>query len=162
MPDDSKRFMIEAPDADTSDLTELQGEIWILLPGAQLLTSFLILLPFNGGFDVVGRAGKPVYIVTFVCALLSLVLFTAPAAHHAVHRPLLDRKDYKALSNRFMVAGLIPFAIASILVAHLIFSQVTPVSWMAWAGTAVTVTLVGGLWWLFPARRRVLTARDSR
>lgn len=40
----------EPLEKDDGDLSELLEERRVLLPGAQTLTAFLIILPFNGGF----------------------------------------------------------------------------------------------------------------
>ncbi len=72
---------------DVNDMTELLQELRILLPGAQLLTSFLIILPFTQGFSTIVQSEKRVFIATFLCSLASLVLFSAPAAQHRIMRP---------------------------------------------------------------------------
>ncbi|MGC8035720.1 DUF6328 family protein, partial [Salmonella enterica] len=39
------------------DLSDLLNELRILLPAAQLLTAFLITLPFNSGFSQIVESG---------------------------------------------------------------------------------------------------------
>lgn len=51
---------------DDGDLTEILNELRILLPGAQLLTAFLITLPFNSGFRQIVTAEKWVFMATFI------------------------------------------------------------------------------------------------
>ncbi len=97
------------------DLTELLQELRVLLPGTQTLTAFLIILPFNTGFAEITGLEKVVYAITFVCSLISLVFFTAPAAQHRLQRPLRDRPGFKELATRLIVIGLIPLSIALIL-----------------------------------------------
>lgn len=53
-----------------------------LLPGTLLLVAFLIALPFNSGYTRVSRFDNAVYVALFLCAILSLLLFAAPAAQH--------------------------------------------------------------------------------
>src|SRR4051794_29189561 len=98
------------------DLTEMIGELKVLLPGAQTLTAFLVILPFNSAFSAVRDADKAVYAVTFLCSLLSMILFTVPAAQHRLLPQLHDREHFKKIANRFVVAGLIPLSIALVLV----------------------------------------------
>ena len=53
---------------DEGDLSDLLSELRILLPGAQMLTAFLIILPFNGGsygagnYAMCGRGLDPRFI----------------------------------------------------------------------------------------------------
>lgn len=70
------------------DLSDLLQELRVLLPGIQTLTGFLIILPFSQGFSKIGQHEQWVYLALFVCAVSSLVLFTAPAAQHRWERPL--------------------------------------------------------------------------
>lgn len=136
------------------DLTDLLSELRVLLPGAQTLTAFLIILPFNGGFSEIRNEEKLVYIITFLCSILALVLFTTPAAQHRLQRPLRDREGFKTVATRFIITGLVPLSIALVLAAQLVLSQVVPSRWVSWsvAGALALVILV--LWWIYPMRGR--------
>ena len=142
------------PDEPKGDVTDLLGEVRVLLSGVQTLNAFLILLPFNGGFEEVGAVGKGVYGVTFVCSLISLVLFTTPAAYHRLNRPLPDREEFNRMANRFMVAGLVPLYVALPLTAQLVFSEVVATPWLSWCVAAAFGVLIVVVWWAIPSRRR--------
>lgn len=66
---------------DDKEVTELLGELRVLLPGAQTLTAFLIILPFNGEFATSTRLEQWVYLATFLCSISSLALL------HRASRP---------------------------------------------------------------------------
>ena len=138
-------------DVDLSDMLE---ELRILLPGAQVLTAFLIVLPFNNRFDQIRDEEKVVYIITFLCSLLSLVFFTAPAAHHRLQRPLRDRVAFKNSATRLMIAGLVPLSVALVLATQLVLSTVVSERWVSWSVTGVLAVVVVLLWWVFPLRSR--------
>lgn len=106
------------------DLSELLGELRVLLPGVQMLTGFLILLPFSQGFSKIGQNEQWVYLALFVCSVSSLVLFTAPAAQHRLERPLRDRIRFKHDATRLIIIGLAPLSLALILATHLIVTEV--------------------------------------
>lgn len=152
---DNQAEFTDLPPAEDhdGDLTDLLSELRVLLPGAQTLTAFLIILPFNGGFAEIRDTEKVVYLVTFVCSLLSLILFTAPAAQHRLQRPLRDREGFKSIATRFMIAGLVPLSIALVLAAQLVISEVINVRWASWsiAGALAMVILI--LWWIAPTWR---------
>src|SRR5688500_5256955 len=80
----------EDPNAD-GDFSDMLQELRILLQGSQLLTGFLVVLPFADGFAKIDRAEKWVYLATFLFSMLSLILYSAPAAHHRIERPIFDR-----------------------------------------------------------------------
>lgn len=136
------------------DLSDLLEELRILLPGTQTLTAFLIILPFNGGFQEIREEEKLVYVVTFLCSLVALILFTAPAAHHRLQRPLRDREAFKDYATKFMIAGLVPLSVALVLATQLVLSTVIGGPWVSWAIAGVLAVLITGLWWLFPRLTR--------
>src|SRR4051794_18927871 len=102
MPKDKSAPQDEHPDGDLGDLLQ---ELRILLQGAQVLTAFLIVLPFNQGFAEINESEKWVYLATFFCSICPLVLFTAPAAHHRLQRPLNDRAGFKQFATRMIIVG---------------------------------------------------------
>ncbi|WP_226935625.1 DUF6328 family protein [Janthinobacterium sp. GW458P] len=145
----------EAPDAqrreDEGDLSDLLSELRILLPGAQTLTAFLFLLPFNGGFAKIVQAEKIVFLATFFFSMASLVLLSAPAIQHRVMRPLQDRERFKRTADRIMMCGAFCLALAFILGTNLVISEV-----FGHIAGIVACTLMGsltiGLWWWLPLR----------
>jgi hypothetical protein len=138
---------------DDGDLSDLLQELRVLLPGAQTLTAFLIILPFNGGFAEIRNEEKVVYIVTFLCSVVSLVFFTAPAAHHRLQRPLRDREGFKTLATKLIVAGLVPLSIALILATQLVLSEVFSLRWLSWGVAGILAVFILILWWIVPTRR---------
>ncbi len=89
------------------DLADFLQELRVILPGAQMLTAFLIILPFQSGFGRIQQGEKWAYVATFICSVFSLVLFTAPAAQHRLERPLRDRVAFKNRSTRMIEVGLV-------------------------------------------------------
>lgn len=136
------------------DLTDLLAELRVVLPGAQTLTAFLIILPFNSGFAQVRQSEKYVYVATFLCALVSLILFAAPAAQHRLQRPLRDRERFKLRATRLIVAGLAFLSIALILATKLVLDEVLHMDSLSWGAAGVVALLIGTIWWLIPLRSK--------
>jgi len=136
------------------DLSDLLSELRVLLPGAQTLTAFLIILPFNGGFSEIRDMEKVVYTITFICSVTSLILFTAPAAQHRMQRPLRNREEFKNMASRLIVIGLIPLSIALLLSTQLVISETVATPWASWGIAACLGVLILVLWWLMPFRRQ--------
>lgn len=131
------------------------GELRVLLPGAQLLSAFLITVPFYSGFVNIAHAEKQVFLVTFLLAITSLVLLSAPAVQHRLLRPLADRAHFKKVATRQIIAGCVALSLALVLATQLVLSEVfgTPESLVA-AGFVALLILV--FWWVLP---EVLRAR---
>ena len=143
----------QSPTQADDDLTELLGEIRLLIPSTQILVAFLIILPFNAGYSHVSRAENAVYVATFVCAMISLLIFIAPAAQHRLMRPLRNRAAFKWSANRLVVIGMIPLSLAIFLVTFFVISNV--VNGLAAAiVTGIVGLTIALLWWIIPLRSR--------
>jgi len=140
------------PDSQDGDLSDLLEELRILLPGTTTLTAFLIILPFNSRFSEIRDEEKVIYLITFLCAVVALVLLTAPAAHHRLQRPLRDREAFKNRATRLMIAGLVPLSLALVLAVQLVLSTVFNPPWFSWTVAGVLALLILGLWWIVPLR----------
>lgn len=136
------------------DLGDLLNELRVLLPGTTTLTAFLIILPFNVSFTELPPTTRLVYLATFLCSVVSMVLFTAPAAHHRIERPLKDRDRFKTRASRLMIAGLIPLSFAFVLATDLVVSAVVGDDRIAVVAAAVVAVLIAVIWWLVPLRSR--------
>jgi archaellum biogenesis protein FlaJ (TadC family) len=143
----------EAGDDDEQSLNDMLQELRVLQQGVQVLTAFLIILPFSAGFDKVDQAEKWVYLITFVCSVASLVLYSAPAVQHRIMRPLKDRKQFKEVATRMVLMGTITMSVALVLVSQFVVSQA-----MGFTESLVVAGLValltGLIWWLMPLLRK--------
>lgn len=135
---------------------DLLQETRVLLAGAQVLTAFLVILPFNSTFDELVTQEKWVYVATFVCSLTSLVFFSSPAVHHRLMWPVRSREDFKGFETRMLVIGLVPLSLAWILATHLVMVVVLGEPWSWWVTGLMTALLIS-MWWMLPwvwGRRR--------
>ncbi len=143
----------QSPAPSDEDLTDLLSEIRLLLPGTLILVAFLIALPFNSGYTRISRLDNAVYVATFICALISLLLFIAPAAQHRLMSPLPDRAAFKRSVNRQVIMGLVPLSAAITLGTYFVISDV--VSDLAAGIVAGIVGLaITLLWWVIPLSKR--------
>jgi drug/metabolite transporter (DMT)-like permease len=144
------RDFVDGERGGDEDLSDLLSELRILLPGAQTLTAFLIILPFNSGFGQISQNERYVYVATFLCALASLILFAAPAAWHRLLRPLRDREGFKTRATHSVIAGLATLSVALILATHLVLDAVLQQPALSWGGAIVVAGFIGAIWWLLP------------
>ena len=144
---------------DQVDLTEMLQELRVLIPGVQVLTGFLLILPFDQEFRSLALAEKWVYLAAFVSGITSLILLSAPAAQLRFERPLRDRARFKEYATRMTIIGLIPLSLALILTTQLIVERTLGAT-TAIIITACVAVLLAAVWWVWPlmglrARRRV-------
>lgn len=135
-------------------MSDMLSELRIVLPSSQLLTAFLMTVPFNSGFKSIVAAEKWVFMATFVLALTSLLLFSAPAVQHRLLRPLRDRSAFKTLASRQTLAGCIALALALTLGTNLVISEVFGAV-LGIVGACMVAVLSGLLWWVAPILLRI-------
>ncbi len=138
-------------DAEDRDLDDLLQELRILLQGVQVLTAFLVILPFSEGFGRIDQLERWVYLATFLASITGLVFVSAPAAQHRLQRPLRgDRRErFKRSATRMILVGVAAFSVALVLAVQLVSNEVvgfTPSLVVA----AIIAGLIGMLWWLIP------------
>jgi hypothetical protein len=131
------------------DFSDMLSEMRILLPGAQMLSAFLIILPFNAGFAKIVHVEKLLFLATFFLSLTSLVLLSAPAIQHRLLRPLKDRARFKRIATRQIVAGAFTLAIALVLGTDLVISEVFGAT-VGLIMAALMAVLILCAWWLLP------------
>lgn len=151
---DADRDETEAERLDRNWSSLLQ-ELRVAQTGVQLLTGFLLTLPFQQRFTVLDPTMRNIYLATVACSIGSTVLLVAPAA---MHRVLFRRHRLKLLvsaSHAYAIAGLVLLAAALCGVAVVVFSAVAGPT-AAWIAGAVTLVCLVGFWIAvpFPARRR--------
>ncbi len=134
---------------DDGDLTDMLSELRVLLPTAQLLSAFLITVPFSPGFAAIAQSEKTVFFTTFILAIISVVLFSGPAIQHRVMRPLQNRKAFKRLATRQIVAGSASLSFALVFGSQLVLTVVYGHTIANWAALGVAL-LIALVWWLFP------------
>ncbi len=141
---------------DVNDLTDMLSGLRVMLPSAQLLTAFLLTLPFNAGFAKIEQSQRWIFLATFLCSLTSLVMFSAPAIQHRMMRPLRHRAKFKQFATRQILIGSVALSLALTLGTHLVTSEVfgDPVDNIL---TAFVASLIGVFWWLLP---KILKARQ--
>ncbi len=94
------------------NLDELMGELRVVVTGVQVLFAFLLIVPFDTGFDHVGDFERTVYFVTLVLAALAAVCTIAPSASHRFLFRHDDKQHIVFSANRIVIAGLACLALA--------------------------------------------------
>ena len=74
------------------NLSELTGELRVVVTGVQVLFAFLLVVPFDTGFAHLASYQRDLYFATLLLSALAAVCVIAPAAEHRI----LFRRDDKA------------------------------------------------------------------
>ena len=141
----------------TRNLNELLQELRVTQTGVQILTGFLLTLPFTNRFAHLDNVQRNAYLGVLCGSVIATGLIIAPVAFHRMlfrhgRRPWLVRA-----ANRAARAGLVSLALTTSGVVWLVFDLVTNRVAATVAGT-VSLLFFGVLWAVVPLR----APRDQR
>lgn len=127
----------------------------------QVLFAFLLIVPFNTGFDDATTFQRDVYLGTLICTAFASALLIAPSMNHRLEFRHGDKEHLVRVANRLTIAGLSFVALAitgvTALVTDYVFGTVETVVTTTAVGLAI-----GLLWYVLPLqRRRALSRRRS-
>jgi hypothetical protein len=99
-------------------------ELRVLQTGVQLLTGFLLILPFQSRFHELTVAQTTVYLVTVAAAVGATGCLIAPVSMHRILFRLHARRVLVGMGHRLIQVGLGMLALATIGVVLLVFDVV--------------------------------------
>lgn len=134
---------------------ELLQELRVLQTGVQILTGFLLILPFQSRFDDLDTFQVSVYLADLLLSIVATGLFIAPVAMHRVLFRERLKPSIVTGGDRLTRVGLVFLAMALTATALLVFDVVLARAVGIVVGCFVAVLLLG-LWLVMPlvVRRR--------
>jgi len=129
---------------------ELLQELRVMQTGVQILTGFLLILPFQSRFGDLDDYQRTIYLALVLICIATTGLLVAPVAlHRGLFRQHLKRSVVTG-GDRMARAGLVLLAIALSGTAELVFDVVLgrAAGLVVGAGSAVVLL---GLWAVVPA-----------
>ena len=142
---------------------ELLQELRVVQTGVQLLTAFLLTVPFQARFEELDRYQVTVYAVVLLLAVVALVLFIAPVGYHRALFRQQSKGRLVAAGTAFTKVGLAVLgAVVSggvLLVVDVIGGRTA--GWVAGGAVAALIALC---WYVLPRRvlRQVLASRREQ
>jgi hypothetical protein len=135
----------------TRNLNELLQELRVTQTGVQILTGFLLTLPFSQRFGDLDAVQKVAYLVILCGSVVATGLIIAPVAFHRVLFRHGERPWLVTAANRAARAGLLSLALTTSGVVWLVFDLVVDRTYASVAGVVSLVFFVG-LWAVVPLR----------
>lgn len=145
---DRDRDETEAQRLDRNWSSLLQ-ELRVTQTGVQLLTGFLLTLPFQQRFSQLDGVMRTVYLVTVACSIGATVLLIAPVS---MHRLLFRQHRLKTLvsaAHTYAMLGLLLLGVALAGVSVVIFDTVIGRT-AAWVAGGCTLLALAAFWYAMP------------
>ena len=134
--------------------SELLEEHRVAMPGAQVLFTFLLILPFQNRFQELSEAQEGLYFGAFICASIAIVLLITPTASHRIRWRQHDKEALLRYATKTSIAALVFLAAAMtasvFLVGDFMFEIPTAV-----VATAAIAVLFAWFWFARPLYRRL-------
>ena len=143
--------------------SELLQELRVTQTGLQILTGFLLTLPFQQRFAELGTALRLVYLVALILAVTSTGLVVAPVVWHRLLFRRHAKTELVTAGDRLTKAGLMALALTIVAAVTVVFGFVAgPVAAVVSGVAAFAFFLVQ--WVIVPRRlsRRLLAGAAAR
>ena len=149
---DEDRDETEAQRLDRNWASLLQ-ELRVAQTGVQLLTGFLLILPFQPRFAELDAVMRTAYLVTVGCSIGATVLLVAPVTMHRLLFRKHRLKTLVAVSHKYAIVGTLLLGTALAGVAVIIFDSVVGRTG-AWIAGGLTLAALVAFWYAMPLRDR--------
>ena len=142
----------------TRNWDELLQEIRVTQTGVQILTGFLLTVPFSNRFGELTAFQKDVYLAVLAGSVLTTGLVVAPVAMHRVLFRQRRRELLVEWGNRFAISGLALLALTVAGVVLLVVDVVVGTT-AGWVASGALLLVLTSLWAVLP---RVVDRVDDR
>lgn len=133
----------------TRKWSEMLQELRVAQTGVQVLTGFLLTLPFSQRFDELDHTVRIAYLVTVTASIAAAGLLIAPVAFHRVLFGRSEKEWLIASANLAARAGLALLGLTMAGVMFLVFDLVISRT-AAVVSSGATLLVLAGLWVLLP------------
>lgn len=137
------------------ELIELLNELRVALPGVQVLFAFLLVVPFQQGWDKISDLARDVYFAGLMSSGIAIAFLIAPATYHRLNlRRGVDEKEEMLLtSSKLAIVGTVFLALgigcSLFVIADVLFGTL-----LATFFAGVILLLIVVLWYGLPLWRR--------
>ena len=140
---------------------ELLQELRVAQTGTQILTGFLLTLPFTQRFGELSAGQERLYLAVLLGSVIATGLNVAPVAYHRILFRRRKRRWLVGAANLAARAALLMLALDSAGVVLLVFDVVVNRTAAIIAAAGVLVFLLG-LWAVVPLVERIQPSSDDR
>lgn len=139
---------------------DLLQELRVVQTGVQLLTGFLLTLPFQTRFGQLSAVQQNIYLATVAAAVAAVGFLIAPVSLHRMLFRRHARRVTVAFAHRMAIVGIVLLAVSIVGVVVLTFDVVDGTTAGTVGGIAAFVLLLS-LWLVLPAHLRRVEPRPS-
>jgi hypothetical protein len=134
-------------------------EARVMLPGAQALFGFQLIVPLMKAFETLPPAARIVHFAALSLIAVAIVLLISPAAIHRIAFDGADDERFLRLSSIILTVALVPLALGVASELYVATARLLPGSSASrWVAAGAICTLLG-LWYALPLALRASSHR---
>jgi hypothetical protein len=135
------------------NVTDLLNELRVAGAGIQVMFAFLLVVPFNAGWQRTSVFDRWVYFVALLCIAIAAVLLIAPSVHHRLLFRQRERDYLVRVGTRLAIVAAAFLAVGlsgiMVLISNFVFGTLAAIV----AGVAAAI-VVCATWFALPLVRR--------
>ena len=131
-------------------IEQMLTEARVVLPGAQALLGFQLIVMMTKAFDQLPLGLRHVHLVALASLTLTVILLIAPAAIHRVGFGGQDDPRFHRIGSRLLSVALAPLALAIACDLFIAFFKLFPSGATGLTAAASGLVLLLALWYGFP------------
>jgi Family of unknown function (DUF6328) len=136
-------------------IDQMLTEARVILPGAQALLGFQLVITITQSFDQLSDTSKLVHAVSLGLLALTIILLMAPAAYHRIVYAGEDTEEFHRTGSMLVTAATLPFALGLGCDIYVVIGKIFASSSVG-AGVAIAATIgFIALWHLYPLAVRL-------
>lgn len=142
--------MKETPVPLHAKIEQLLTEARVILPGAQALLGFQLIVMMTTAFDRLPPAAQAIHTIALMSLVLAVVLLIAPAAIHRLAFQGRDDARFLGLASFIITLSLGPLAASICGDIWVALVKLEGDGTLATVAALVTAVLLSALWFLLP------------
>ena len=131
------------------NLNELLQELRVMQTGVQILTGFLLTIPFTQRFESLTDTQRTLYLCILVVAVLTTFAIVAPVCYHRLLFRKGEREWIVRAAHRCCLGGILGLGVLSAGAVYLVFDVVITATAALIAAAAVALAFIT-LWAAVP------------
>jgi fumarate reductase subunit D len=148
--------MQESPAPLHAKIELLLTEARVILPGAQALLGFQLIVMMTKAFDQLAPAAQTIHLIGLTSLVLAIVLLISPAAIHRVGFQGLDDRRFLRTASLIITAALVPLAASISCEMWVALFKLYGNERLPTLAAFSTAALLSGLWFLWPLAIRAV------
>ncbi|KAA0122343.1 hypothetical protein CIW48_18950 [Methylobacterium sp. P1-11] len=132
-------------------IEQMLTETRVVLPGAQALLGFQLVITFSEAFEKLAFPAKVVHLAALGFLVLTVVWLMAPAAFHRIVYAGEDTPEFHALGSRFLLASSATLALGISADLGVVVAKVVASDTAGIVAAVASLALLVGLWHVYPA-----------